>query len=191
VKRRLRSVVVALPLALLAALLVLTGWSWRADRVVYDLGLSLWRRPPPPDIVIVAIDDASVAAIGRWPWPRVVHSTLLERLAEARPRSIALDLVLSEPDTDPAQDLLLARMLRRWCCRWPGRRVGPACPGARSCRCRCCARPCAWAPRRRPWMPMACCATPSCAPAWAISSTRTWRSPCSKPVATPWPPACP
>lgn len=112
-KRHLRSGVVALPLALLAALLVLTGWSWRADRVVYDLGLSLWRRPPPPDIVIVAIDDASVAAMGRWPWPRVVHSTLLERLAEARPRSIGLDLVLSEPDPDPAQDLLLARMLRR------------------------------------------------------------------------------
>lgn len=113
---RLRSVrgawPLALPLALLAALLLLSGWTWRADRVVYDLGLSLWRRPPPPDIVIVAIDDASLAAIGRWPWPRAVHSTLLERLAEARPRAIGLDLLLSEPDPDPAQDLLLARMAR-------------------------------------------------------------------------------
>jgi CHASE2 domain-containing sensor protein/signal transduction histidine kinase len=119
-RQRLRWATAALPrvlplamvLALLAALLQVTGWTWRADRVVYDLGLSLWRRPPPPDIVIVAIDDASVAAIGRWPWPRAVHSTLLERLAEARPRAIGLDLVLSEPDPDPAQDLLLARMAR-------------------------------------------------------------------------------
>lgn len=100
-------------MAFLAALLLLGGWTWRADRVVYDLGLSLWRRAPPPDIVIVAIDDASVAAIGRWPWPRAVHSTLLERLAEARPRAIGLDLLLSEPDPDPAQDQLLARMARR------------------------------------------------------------------------------
>ncbi len=109
----MRSGVVALPLALLAVLLVFTGWSWRADRVVYDLGLSLWRRAPPQDIVIVAIDEPSVAAIGRWPWPRAVHSTLLDRLAEAGPRAIALDLVLSEPDSDPNQDLLLASMLRR------------------------------------------------------------------------------
>lgn len=103
----------ALPLALLATALLLSGWTWRADRVLYDLGLSLWRRAPPADIVIVAIDDASIAAIGRWPWPRVLHSTLLERLADARPRAIALDLLLSEPDPDPAQDQLLARMARR------------------------------------------------------------------------------
>ena len=100
----------ALPLALLATALLLSGWTWRADRVLYDLGLSLWRRAPPADIVIVAIDDASIAAIGRWPWPRVLHSTLLERLADARPRAIALDLLLSEPDPDPAQDQLLARL---------------------------------------------------------------------------------
>ncbi len=134
---RMRSKAALLPLALLAALLALTGWSWPADRVVYDLALSLWRRPPPQDIVIVAIDDASVAAIGRWPWPRAVHSTLLERLAEARPRAIGLDLVLSEPDRDPAQDLLLARMLRQgapvvlpvtWQAGGPGAPVQPLLP---------------------------------------------------------------
>lgn len=102
---------VALVLAALAFVLPLGGWTWRADRLVYDVGLSLWRRPSPPDIVIVAIDDASVAAIGRWPWPRAVHSTLLARLAEARPRAIGLDVTFSEPDPDPAQDALLARQL--------------------------------------------------------------------------------
>ena len=100
---------VALGLALLAA----SGWTWRADRLVYDFGLSASRRPPPADIVIVAIDDASIEAIGRWPWPRAVHSTLLNQLALARPRAIGLDLILSEPDPDPAQDQLLAHMLRR------------------------------------------------------------------------------
>ncbi len=104
---------VALLLAVLAFALAAGGWTWRADRVVYDFGLSLWSRPQPPGIVIVAIDDASIDAIGRWPWPRAVHSTLLDRLARARPRAIGLDLILSEPDPDPAQDQLLALMLRR------------------------------------------------------------------------------
>ncbi|MDE1929563.1 MAG: CHASE2 domain-containing protein, partial [Burkholderiales bacterium] len=103
---------IAALLALLAGALAFGGWTWRLDRLVYDSGLSLWRRPAPADIVIVAIDDASIARIGRWPWPRAVHATLLERLAQAHPRAIALDLVLSEPDPDPRQDRLLARALR-------------------------------------------------------------------------------
>jgi CHASE2 domain-containing sensor protein/signal transduction histidine kinase len=99
-------------LAVLACSLALGGWAWRLDRVVYDLGLTLWSRAPPPGLVIIAIDDASLQAIGRWPWRRAVHASLLERLASASPRAVALDLVLSEPDPDPAQDLLLARALR-------------------------------------------------------------------------------
>ncbi len=102
---------IAAVLAALAAALALGGWAWRLDRLVYDLGLSLWPRPAPADIVIVAIDDASLDAIGRWPWKRAVHATLLEKLGPAKPRAIALDLVLSEPDPDPEQDILLARAL--------------------------------------------------------------------------------
>ncbi len=103
---------VALGLALLAFVLAAGGWLWRADRLVYDAGLALWSRPAPADIVIVAIDDASIEAIGRWPWKRSVHATLLEQLARARPRAVVLDLVLSEPDPDPRQDELLAAAMR-------------------------------------------------------------------------------
>lgn len=104
---------VALLLAALAAVLAVTGWTWRADRLVYDFGLAASSHPQPPGIVIVAIDEASIDAIGRWPWPRAVHSTLLDQLAQARPRAIGLDLLLSEPDPNPEQDRLLAQMLRR------------------------------------------------------------------------------
>ncbi len=101
----------ALLLAALAFGLALSGWTWRADRLIYDIGLSLWQRPVPADPVIIAIDDASIAAIGRWPWPRAVHATLLERLAAARPLALGLDLIFSEPDPDPHQDALLSRAL--------------------------------------------------------------------------------
>lgn len=50
------------------------------------------------DIIIVAIDDYSLAEIGRWPWPRSVHAQLLKRLASSEPLSIGLDVILTEPD---------------------------------------------------------------------------------------------
>ena len=37
----------------------------RANHVVQDAGLRLAARPSHPDIVVVAIDDRSIAAIGR------------------------------------------------------------------------------------------------------------------------------
>jgi len=99
-------------LAALALVIVMQAWAWRFDRLLYDLGLAQAPRSAAADIVIVAIDDASVAAIGRWPWRRAVHTTLLEKLAVARPRAVMLDLVLSEADPDPRQDVLLAQALR-------------------------------------------------------------------------------
>ena len=110
-RRRRGEWTIAVLLAALAFFVADGAWAWRLERVLYDLSLGVWQRPVPADIVIVAIDDASIEAIGRWPWPRAVHATLLERLAAARPRAIALDLVLSEPDPDPAQDRLLAAAL--------------------------------------------------------------------------------
>jgi CHASE2 domain-containing sensor protein/signal transduction histidine kinase len=104
---------VALVLALLAGALAAGEWLWRADRLVYDAGLAMWTQPAPPDIVIVAIDDASIESIGRWPWKRSVHATLLDRIAAAHPRAVVLDLVLSEADPDPRQDAVLAEALKR------------------------------------------------------------------------------
>ncbi len=52
--------------------------------------------------MIVAIDDASLAALGRWPWPRTLHAALLERLREAGVRGVALDVIFTEPEADDA-----------------------------------------------------------------------------------------
>ncbi len=104
---------VALALALLALVLAAGGWLWRADRLIYDGAMALWTRPAPSDVVIIAIDDASIDAIGRWPWKRSVHATLLDQLAAAQPRALLLDLVLSEADPDPEQDRLLAAALAK------------------------------------------------------------------------------
>ena len=99
-------------LVLLACLIALQSWFWRVDQTLYDFSISLMERPAPSDIVIIAIDDQSLADIGRWPWRRAVHATLINRLTEAGARAVALDVILSEPDArDPKGDLALAQAL--------------------------------------------------------------------------------
>ncbi|OYU76510.1 MAG: hypothetical protein CFE45_31520, partial [Burkholderiales bacterium PBB5] len=95
---------IALLLAALAASLAVYPWAWRLDMVVYDLGLAIFGRPPPPGIVIIGIDETSVQRLGHWPWDRKLHATLLDKLAHLPqpPRAIGLDLLLSEDSPAPA-----------------------------------------------------------------------------------------
>ncbi|HEY4697063.1 MAG TPA: CHASE2 domain-containing protein, partial [Gallionella sp.] len=57
---------------------------------------------PDPDIVIVDIDEASLAAMqdtaGSWPWPRAMHAELLQGIARQQPRAVVFDILFSEPD---------------------------------------------------------------------------------------------
>lgn len=70
------------------------------------------RVPPPEDIVIVGVDDASLQRVGSWPWPRSVMASALDRITAARPRAVGLDVVYAEPSA-PAQDDLLTESIRR------------------------------------------------------------------------------
>ena len=51
---------------------------------------------PSGEVVIVAIDEASIRALGRWPLPRQVLAQAVERLSAAGARVIAFDLQLQE-----------------------------------------------------------------------------------------------
>jgi len=55
-------------------------------------------RPASDAIVLVRIDDRSLREIGRWPWSRAVIADLIGRLQAAGARTIALDLLLTEPE---------------------------------------------------------------------------------------------
>jgi len=54
--------------------------------------------PVDPRIVIVDIDEKSLAEMGQWPWPRWKMARILRRLTRARAAIIGLDVVYSEPD---------------------------------------------------------------------------------------------
>ncbi|MDB5847965.1 MAG: hypothetical protein JWP29_1717 [Rhodoferax sp.] len=99
----------------------------RLDLLAYDLMLPT--RPASAEApVVVAIDDASLAALGRWPWPRGVHAALIDRLGEAGAAGIGLAVLFAEPDTQqPAGDAALTEASLR-----QGRVVLAAAPASRN-----------------------------------------------------------
>ena len=71
----------------------------------YDWRLSHTARPETArtDIALIAIDEGSLRTLepyaGRWPWPRVVHSSLIDFLAHAGAKLIAYDIDFAEADS--------------------------------------------------------------------------------------------
>ncbi len=104
-------------LAGVATLLLLHWWQpsgvQRLDLLAYDLLLPMHPAGAQPPVVI-AIDDASLAALGRWPWPRSVHAEMVDKLREAGASAIGIAVLFSEPDTrNPAGDAALAAAIAR------------------------------------------------------------------------------
>ena len=50
------------------------------------------------DIVLIAIDESSLEAFGRWPWPRDRHGYVVRYLKEAGAKAVVFDLMFFEPD---------------------------------------------------------------------------------------------
>src|SRR5262249_30531070 len=84
-----------LPGGLAATLVVVLGRllsstsSAPMEFAVYDRVLRASTDAPTRDIVIIAIDDDSVARFGAWPWPRDVHAELINRLHGSEARLVA------------------------------------------------------------------------------------------------------
>ncbi|GAA5231889.1 CHASE2 domain-containing protein [Verticiella sediminum] len=99
-------------MALLALALGAQAGLGRLDAMFYDAMVSALAPAAGTDTVVVAIDEASLAAHGRWPWDRRVLADLIERIAIDEPSAIALDLLLSEP-AGADEDAALAAAMRR------------------------------------------------------------------------------
>lgn len=92
----------AVPIAIAAILALVRPAAFaRLDRAVYDTMLR-WSPTPAPDprVVIVDIDERSLAAVGQWPWRRDHIARLITRLRDFGAATIALDIIFAEPDRD-------------------------------------------------------------------------------------------
>ena len=70
------------------------------ERRYYDFASTSTARQPSDRIAIIAIDDQSIANIGRWPWPRDVQAKLIDQLATAKAKTIVNTTLFFEPQTD-------------------------------------------------------------------------------------------
>jgi len=116
--RSLAAIAAAIALAAIVDRVVGPHLAQRADFALGDAMLrqAATRWPADPSIVIVDIDDRSLAAmadrVSRFPWPRSVYGELIAELAKQGARAAVLDIELYEPDTaGPEHDRVLNESL--------------------------------------------------------------------------------
>ncbi|MDF3124960.1 adenylate/guanylate cyclase domain-containing protein [Rheinheimera sp. 1928-s] len=81
----------------------------RLDGILYDSRLTLtlpYRAATDLPVVIVDIDEKSLQQVGRWPWSRQLVAQMLEQLTEAGASVVAFDVIFSEPERNPVQQVL-------------------------------------------------------------------------------------
>jgi len=71
------------------------------ERYAYDWGVQAARAQPSDRVAVIAIDDESIANIGRWPWSRDIHAQMIRRLADAGADAIGYTVLFLEPQVDP------------------------------------------------------------------------------------------
>jgi len=89
---------------LLAVMLLYLGTDMlqSLERRFYDLASTSSGREPSEQVAVIAIDDTSIANIGRWPWPREVHADLIDQLVAGGAKTIAHTAFFVEPQSERA-----------------------------------------------------------------------------------------
>jgi adenylate cyclase len=85
-------------------------WVAHLDQKIYDAQLSQTPARADTRIVIVDVDEKSLAEQGRWPWPRRDIADLVGRLSSAK--VIAFDIVFADRVQDEKNSLHLEQALR-------------------------------------------------------------------------------
>lgn len=96
-----RDYLLAIIVVLVVGLLSFFGAFDTLELKAYDLLVNL--KPATPersDVVMVAIDDGSIARIGTFPWPRDIMADVLIRMRELGAKSATFDIEYCSPSTE-------------------------------------------------------------------------------------------
>src|SRR6266849_5594077 len=93
-----------------AVAILLLSWTTsfaELNSTAYDFALRLAGPVSPSSpTTIVAIDEDSLARVGMWPWSRDKLALLIQRVSAAKPRAVALDVLLDDKTTEQADNAL-------------------------------------------------------------------------------------
>ncbi len=108
--QRSKALAAGIIMAIVVACMHATGAGERLELAAYDLCHRLAPGPGPTQrIVIVSIDDESLAELGMWPWPRSYHARLIQILSREGAKAIGFDIIMPEASGDPGADEALAK----------------------------------------------------------------------------------
>nr|WP_315464469.1 serine/threonine-protein kinase [uncultured Rhodoferax sp.] len=77
-----------------------TDFADALERRIYDVASSASNRQPSDRIAVIAIDDQSIANLGRWPWPRTYQAQLIDLLTQAKAKTVVQTVFYFEPQKD-------------------------------------------------------------------------------------------
>jgi signal transduction histidine kinase len=116
--KRREAIVYAILVAALFAVSLLAGWSWnplaaRIDNYAYDWLMALDEPPSaPPQSIILAIDEKTMQDTGGVGFLRAALAEGLERIAPAKPKVVAIDVLLADSGIDSQNARLEAALSR-------------------------------------------------------------------------------
>jgi adenylate cyclase len=96
--------------AVLALLVLLTWtgtpWTERQQSAWFDAHQALRPRDPGSSpVMVVAIDQPSIAELGQWPWPRTQLARLVDLIGSAAPAAIGIAILMPEPDAQSPEQI--------------------------------------------------------------------------------------
>ncbi len=96
-----RDLLPGLAMVLVVALIAATDWLAGVERRLYDTAMNMGSHRVSDQVAVVAIDEASLSAIGRWPWSREVHAQLIARLSAAGAKAVGYTVFFAEAHSGP------------------------------------------------------------------------------------------
>ena len=114
----IRRSLLGLALTAIACAAIVDVWSLPfvdgLDRQAYDAHLRWQKSEPNDEVVIIDIDERSLAEVGRWPWPRATVAEMATRLTQrGQAAVIGFDILFAEAQAEAGQDQALAASLAK------------------------------------------------------------------------------
>jgi adenylate cyclase len=86
----------------------------RFNDLKFNFAVKKPSRSLPKNAVMIAVDDATLREVGRWPWNREIVTELLSNIMATDVRAIGLDIIFSEPEREAAhRDIRLGQLIEK------------------------------------------------------------------------------